>query len=228
MSKRAGAVAVTDYQKQGFLPEAIINYLMLLGWSPGNNQEICKIETAIKNFSIKKVNKAGAAFSLEKLKWINSEYIKQKTVDELADLLLPFLKEKGYASDDYDRKKLGNIIKLYQARVDTLADFLEWTDFIFTDSVSVSPSDREKHLTSDKRPQFDLLVESLNRVSNFDAGSAEAAFRQTVEKLGIKAGDLVHPVRVALTGKTVGPGLFETMAVLGKDKTVQRLKQTFS
>lgn len=228
MSKRAGAVAVTDYKKQGFLSEGIVNYLMLLGWSPGPNQEVVKLDTAIKNFSIKKINKAGAAFSMEKLKWINSQYIKQKSPAELADLLEPFLKEKGYISDGYDRKNLEDLIKLYQGRMDTLTDFLEWTDYIFIDQINVLPEDKEKHLTADKRPQFELLGQRLNKLVDYNAVSAERTFRETVEELGIKAGDLVHPVRVALTGKTVGPGLFETMAVLGKEKTVQRLQKTFS
>lgn len=227
MSKRAGAVAVTDYKKQGFLSEGIVNYLMLLGWSPGNNQEVVRLETAIKNFSIKKVNKAGAAFSMEKLKWVNSQYIKQKDTDELVELIVPMLKDKGYISDDYDREKLKGLVKLYQGRMDTLTDFLDWTDYIFIDQVNVSIEDKEKHLTVDKRPQFELLGKRLGTLDDYNAVSAEKIFRETVEELGIKAGDLVHPVRVALTGKTVGPGLFETMAVLGKEKTVQRLQQTF-
>jgi glutamyl-tRNA synthetase len=165
---------------------------------------------------------------MDKLKWVNSQYIKQKSPQELLELLLPFLKEKGYVGNDYDQEKLEAILKLYQGRADTLLDFIDWTEYIFVDKISISAEDREKHLTPDKRQQFELLKKHLDALKNFDAILAEKTFRATVEELGIKAGDLVHPVRVALTGKTVGPGLFETMAVLGKEKTVQRLSQTFS
>ncbi len=228
MSKRAGAVAVSDYQKQGFLPEAIVNYLMLLGWSPGNNQEKVKVEAAIKNFSIKKVNKAGAAFSMDKLTWLNTQYIKEMPLNDLTGALLPFLKEKGFIADNFDRQRLENIVKLYQPRLSTLVDFLDWTDYLFLDKVTISAEDKKKYLTTDKKEWFHLLGEKLSGLSDYGVATAEEVFRAVVAQLGIKAGDLVHPVRVALTGKSVGPGLFETMAVLGKEKTIQRLQESFN
>lgn len=228
MSKRAGAVAVSDYQKQGFLPEAIVNYLMLLGWSPGNNQEKVKIDAAIKNFSIKKVNKAGAAFSMDKLTWLNTQYIKEMPLKDLTGALLPFLKEKGFIDDNFDRQRLENIVKLYQPRLSTLVDFLDWTDYLFLDKVAISAEDKEKYLTADKKEWFSLLGEKLLGISEYGVTTAEEVFRAVVAQLGIKAGDLVHPVRVALTGKSIGPGLFETMAVLGKEKTIQRLRESFN
>ena len=228
MSKRAGAVAVSDYQKQGFLPEAIVNYLMLLGWSPGNNQEKVKVEAAIKNFSIKKVNKAGAAFSMDKLTWLNTQYIKEMPLNDLTGALLPFLKEKGFIADNFDRQRLENIVKLYQPRLSTLVDFLDWTDYLFLVKVTISAEDKKKYLTTDKKEWFHLLGEKLSGLSDYGVATAEEVFRAVVAQLGIKAGDLVHPVRVALTGKSVGPGLFETMAVLGKEKTIQRLQESFN
>lgn len=228
MSKRAGAVAVSDYQKQGFLPEAIVNYLMLLGWSPGNNQEKVKIDAAIKNFSIKKVNKAGAAFSMDKLTWLNTQYIKEMPLKDLTGALLPFSKEKGFIDDNFDRQRLENIVKLYQPRLSTLVDFLDWTDYLFLDKVTISAEDKEKYLTADKKEWFSLLGENLRGLSDYGVATAEEVFRAVVAQLGIKAGDLVHPVRVALTGKSIGPGLFETMAVLGKEKTIRRLRESFN
>ena len=226
MSKRAGAVAVSDYQGQGFLPEGIVNYLMLLGWSPGNNQEKVNFDAAVKKFSIKKVNKAGAAFSMDKLKWLNTQYIKEMPVGKLTDLLLPFLKQKGYG-DNVERTWLEDVVKLYQPRMSTLLDFMDWADYLFEANIKATDEDRVKHLTSDKKEGFRLLAEGLAAVSSFDHKATEEVFRGVVAKLGIPAGDLVHPVRIALTGKTIGPGLFETMAVLGKDKTVRRLQEAF-
>lgn len=226
MSKRAGAVAVSDYQRQGFLPQGIVNYLMLLGWSPGNNQEKVALDAAVKKFSIKKVNKAGAAFSMDKLMWLNTQYIKEMPVGKAIDLLLPFLKEKGYG-EQFDRAWLENVVKLYQPRMSTLLDLMDWADYLFEANVKISEEDKVKHLGSDKKEGFKLLAEGLASLSSFDHHSTEEAFRAVVAKLDMKAGDLVHPVRVALTGKTIGPGLFETMTVLGQERTVQRLKQVF-
>lgn len=224
MSKRAGAVAVTEYRREGYLSEAVVNYLMLLGWSPGNNQEKVSLESAVKNFSIKKINKAGAVFSIDKLKWLNSQYIKEMDTGKLTQLLVPFIKEKYQDKPLSDGIILGNVVNLFKGRMSTLKDFLEWTDFIFTDTVNFEQDAKEKYLSADKSKEFFLLVDALQEVKDFNLKTTEEAFRGAVEKLGIKAGDLVHPVRVALTGRAVGPGLFETMTVIGKSKTIARLK----
>lgn len=228
MSKRAGAVAVSDYRKDGFLPQAIVNYLMLLGWSPGNNQEVVSFESALKKFSIKKINKTGAVFSLEKLRWINSQYLKQMDSQQLVELLIPLLKEKGYIRGEFDRQWLKIIVDLFKGRMTTLLDFLDWTDFLFADQVVFVEEARKEHLALDRSKEFDLLSNRLAKLENFDTASAEKAFREVVAELGIQSSDLVHPVRVALTGKAVGPGLFETMAVLGKEKTIQRLRNAYA
>ncbi len=227
MSKRHGAVAVSDYKKEGFLPEAIVNYLMLLGWSPGNNQEVVPVQTAIKSFSIKKINKAAAAFSMDKLEWINSQYIKKTDNEKLVDLVIPFLKEKGYITDGYDRKKLLEIVQLYKGRLSTLTDLLDWADFVFVDQLNIDPKAKEEHLSTDKKREFELLKGKLSTINSFGAKEAEQAFKDSAAELGVQSSDLVHPLRVALTGKAVGPSLFETMAVLGKEKTLKRLDEAF-
>jgi len=226
MSKRAGATAVTEYRTQGFLPQAIVNYLMLLGWSPGNNQEKVSMASALKTFSIKKINKAGAAFSLEKLQWLNSQYIKEMDTSQLADALRPLVGAQ-YPQARIGRKDLERMAQLYKGRMNTLLDFLDWTDFIFSDQVRFDDEVKGKHLSRDMRKEFNLLAERLGAISDFNAKTAEEAFRGVVSQLGIGAGVLVHPVRVALTGKAVGPGLFDTMVVLGREKTLRRLKEAF-
>lgn len=228
LSKRTGAVAVSDYRQEGFLPEAIVNYLMLLGWSPGGNQEKIDLHSAVKKFSIKKVNKTAAIFSMDKLKWLNSQYIKEMPAGQLTDLILPFLKEKGYTGEELDRPRLEKIVDLFKIRMSTLVDFLDWADFVFVDKLTISQEIRDQHLSHDRSREFQLLSERVKALNTFDTASLEKAFRDLVAELGLKASDLVHPVRVALTGKAIGPGLFDTMAVLGKEKTVQRLQETFS
>ena len=227
MSKRAGAVAVSEYKTQGFLSEAIVNYLMLLGWSPGNNQEMVKLDAAVKKFSINKINKAGAAFSLDKLKWLNMQYLKQMDTDRLVDLLLPFLKDRGYIEGNFDKKKLHDSVKLYQGRISTLVDFLDWTEYLFVEKVNVDEEARAKYLSRNVSKEFSLLSDRLSHVSEYGPKQVEEVFRNTVAELGIPAGDLVHSIRVALTGKSVGPGLFEMMALLGKERTIKRLRETF-
>ena len=227
LSKRTGAVAVSDYRRQGFLPQALVNYLMLLGWSPGNNQEMVPLATAIKKFSIKNVNKAAAAFSMDKLKWLNGQYIKQMKTEELEGLLIPILKEKGYIHEKFDMQKLKNSVDLFKGRLSTLNDFLDWAEFVFTENYYRDQEARQKHLSQSREKEFRLLSECFAQVEPFNAASTEKAFRRLVDELGIKPADLVHPVRVALTGRAVGPGLFETIALLGKEKTIQRLQGAF-
>ncbi len=226
MSKRAGATAVTEYRAQGYLPQAVVNYLMLLGWSPGNNQEKIAMAAALKNFSIKKINKAGAAFSLEKLQWLNSQYIKEMDTPQLAGLLRPLVAAQ-YPEAQIQERDFEHVVQLYKGRMNTLLDFLDWTGFLFKDKVVFEEGVRDKHLAQNLGKEFHLLADRLNSVGDFNVKSAEEAFRGVVSQLGVEAGHLVHPVRVALTGKAVGPGLFDTMAVLGRERTVRRLKETF-
>ena len=227
MSKRFGATAVTEYRTQGYLSQAIVNYLMLLGWSPGNNQEKVTMASALKTFSIKKINKAGAAFSIEKLQWINSQYIKEMDNAQLVEALRPFVVAK-YPTVQVQEKDFEHMVQLYKGRMNTLLDFLDWTDFIFNDQVHFEEDVKAKHLSQDMRKEFDLLAQRLSGIKDFNVKAAEEAFRGLVAELGIEAGALVHPVRVALTGKAVGPGLFDTMVVLGQERTVRRLKEAFN
>jgi glutamyl-tRNA synthetase len=224
MSKRTGATAVSEYKTLGFLPEAIVNYLMLLGWSPGDNQEKVTLDNAVKRFSIKQVNKAAAAFSMDKLKWLNQQYIKEMPADKLAGLLVPVLRERGWLDDDFDGKKLEDIVKLYKNRMATLTEFLERAAYIFTDDFPVEQEVADEKFSAELRNYFQLLSTRVEQAAKFDVKDAEEIFRGLVAELGISADQLVHPVREVLTGAKVGPGLFETMAALGREKTAQRLR----
>lgn len=226
LSKRFGAVAVSDYRGEGFLPDALVNYLMLLGWSPGN-QEIVELKNACSKFSIKKINKTAAQFHMDKLKWVNSQYIKAKDTKFLTDLLIPFLKEEKYIADNFDRPWLETVVGLYKSRMSTLREFLERTEFLFKDDYRL-PDEARKELAVNRQKEFNELASRLGSSETFDIATAEKIFREVVAEHHLTAADLVHPVRVALTGSAVGPGLFETMAVLGRQKTVERLRQAFT
>ena len=224
LSKRTGAVAVSDYRKQGFLNDALVNYLMLLGWSPKNNQEMFTLSSAVKKFSIKQVNKSAAVFSMDKLRWLNSQYLKNMKVDELSELLWPLLKENNFVKENQTQKDIEHIVKLYKGRLSVLNDFMDWTDFVFLDHIKIDEDIKKQHLSKDLSKEFSALADRLEKLDAFNVSSTETAFRSLVDELNIKASDLVHPVRVVLTGKAVGPGLFDTMVVLGKEKVVKRLR----
>jgi glutamyl-tRNA synthetase len=223
LSKRTGATAISDYRKTGFLPEALVNYLLLLGWSPGGDQELIEIEEAAKRFSIEKANKTAAIFDLEKLNWINSQYIKKADSEKLMDLIVPTLIKKRLLQKDFDRNWLLNLIRLFQGRMNTLADFVEWADFFFLKRIKYEKEAANKFLKQDLSREFNLLSERLMSLSSFDPLIIEQSFRNLVAELKMDTRDLIHPVRVALTGKTIGPGLFEVISLLGKERVKERL-----
>lgn len=226
LSKRFGAVAVTDYRSEGFLPDGLVNYLMLLGWSPGP-QEIITLADSVKKFSIKKVNKTAAQFNMEKLKWTNAQYIKQSSTERITDLLIPVLQAEGYLSASFDRKWLESVVHLFKSRMSTLRDFLERAGFLFVKDFVIPEEARAELSLKKVQKEFLLLAGRLDAAESFDLSSTEKIFRDIVLELNISSGDLVHPTRLALTGHAVGPGLFDTMVALGKERTTARLRKAY-
>ncbi|MGA2775178.1 MAG: glutamate--tRNA ligase [Candidatus Omnitrophota bacterium] len=224
LSKRTGATAISDYRKMGYLAPALVNYLLLLSWSPGKNRELISLKEAVGLFDIKNVNKTAATFNLKKLQWINNQYLKNEDPEKLADELIPQLIEKNYIDkDNFDRNYVVSLVKLFQARLNTLADFPEWADFFFLKEIIIEPEAQKKYLSQNLSKEFTLFLKRLDTLQNFDITAIETEFRSMVAELGIEAKALIHPIRVALTGKTVGPGLFEVIYYLGKERTKQRL-----
>ncbi|MBF0570210.1 MAG: glutamate--tRNA ligase [Candidatus Omnitrophica bacterium] len=226
LSKRFGAVAVSDYRKEGFIPEGLVNYLMLLGWSPGN-QEILPLKNACEKFSIKKVNKTAAQFDMEKLKWVNAQYVKLTPTVKLTDLLVPILKDEGMLGEAFDRVWLEKAGDMFKSRLSTLRDFIERAGFLFEKDFKVPQEMRDGHLAKNMSNEFEVLAGRLGALDAFDLAATEKVFREVVAELGIASGELVHPVRVALSASAVGPGLFDIMVALGKERTVQRLRAAF-
>jgi len=224
LSKRTGATAISDYRKMGYLPEALVNYLLLLSWAPGENREIITRQEAIELFDIKNVNKTAAAFDLKKLDWMNNQYLKNADPQKLFEELMPLLIENDYISEnEADRKYTLELIKLFQPRLAHVNDFVDWADFFFVKEVKMDPAAREKFLSRDLSREFKLFIAGLEGLSDFSVENIEQCFRQLVVKLNIEAKVLIHPLRVALTGKTIGPGLFELIYHLGLERTRNRL-----
>lgn len=224
LSKRTGATAISDYRKMGYLPEALINYLLLLSWAPGGNREIINRNEAIELFDIKNVNKTAATFDLKKLDWMNNQYLKNADPQKLLDELMPLLVEKGFIREnESDREYILGLIRLFQPRLARLNDFIDWADFFFVEEIKIDPLAQEKFLSKDLSNEFKLFIAELEGLSNFSVENIEKSFRDLVAKLNIEAKVLIHPLRVALTGKTIGPGLFELICHLGLERTRRRL-----
>ncbi|WP_164908953.1 glutamate--tRNA ligase [Candidatus Velamenicoccus archaeovorus] len=226
MSKRAGATAISEYRSMGFLSGALVNYLMLLGWSPGNNQEIIALKDAIAKFDIQDANKTAATFDMNKLLWLNSQYIKSCPIEELAELVKPFLKERNLISDNnFDGKYLEDVLQLFKERASTLAELSDAMAFFFVKDVAMDPAAAEKFFAQDLNAAFGALRSRFAQLSDFSPPRIEEDFRRTAAEMGLSTKQLIHPLRVALSGKTVGPGMFEMIATLGRDRTLERIER---
>lgn len=225
LSKRTGATAISDYRALGYLPEALVNYLLLLSWSPGDNREIIDTKEAIGLFDIKQVNKTAAAFDLKKLDWLNNQYIMKADTAALADALVPLLLSKKFISDNFDRNSLISLVKLFQPRLTHIYDFPDQAEYLFLDDITFDETAKAKFLSKDFSREFAFFIERLEKLPDFTVAAIEECFRMLVKDLGLEVKHLIHPVRVALTGRTTGPGLFELIYFLGLERTKDRLKK---
>lgn len=224
LSKRYGATSIREYKEEGYLSEALVNYLLLLGWSPGNNREIISLNEAKEIFDIKNVNKTGAVFSWDKLNWINSEYIRNKDTEELTLLTQDYLEKHNCLPPAVKKDYLKKVVGLFKERISKLSDLIDWIKFCFYDNFEYN-DDAKDILNTNLSKEITFLIEKLKQIGNFNKEEIEKEFRAVAQELGLKAKVLVHPTRVALTGKKIGPGLFETMEVLGKEKVIERLEK---
>ena len=225
MSKRHGATSIREYLEQGFLPDAIVNYLSLLGWSPGNNEEILSREELVKKFDLHRVLKTGAVFGNDKLEWVNGQYVRKLSVPALTDLLLPYLEKKGYTPETRDRVWLERLVALHQERIFRLTQFAELAQFFFEDKVEYNDAAREEFLKDPRlKDAFLKYAETLEGLTSFDTKTVEEASRALMKALGLSGKEFIHPCRVAVTGRTVSPGFFDTVSLLGKKTAVGRLR----
>ncbi|MFZ3123435.1 MAG: glutamate--tRNA ligase [Thermodesulfovibrionales bacterium] len=224
LSKRHGATSVMAYKDMGYLPDALVNYLVRLGWSYGD-QEIFTREELIKYFSFENVGKSSAVFNPEKLLWLNSQYIIKSNPEELADMVMPFLENAGIIQkgQNIDRQWLSKAIKTLQERAKTLVELASSLRYYIAEDVEYNEKAKANFLNEKSRALLSELKDSLTPLSDFSASSLETIFKAIVEKHGIKLGNLAQPVRVAITGGTESPGIFEVLEVLGKEKTIKRL-----
>lgn len=223
LSKRHGAVSVKAYRDMGYLPEAMVNYLARLGWSHGD-QEIFSRQELIEKFTLKNVGKSPAIFNPEKLLWVNSHYIKNKPSDELARLLIPFYRDRGFEVEPDER--FIKIVENLKQRSKTLTEFVDQSVYFFTDDFSYNEKDSEKFLTSDNTDVLQNVHDRLERIEQFEHDNIHDAFKDVMDETGLKLGKIAQPVRVALTGGTSSPGIFDVVEILGKERTLSRLEKS--
>jgi glutamyl-tRNA synthetase len=227
LSKRHGAHSVLEYRDQGYLPDALVNFLALLGWSLDDHTDIMSRQMLIDNFSVERLIPNPAVFNAEKLLWMNGVYIREMPNAELADAVLPFLER--HLGHPADRGLLERIIPIVKERIKLLGDIVEMADFFFSDGPLEYDTETllGKKYAGDNTGARDALgrvIAAAEDVSDWTHAALEGAIRPLAEELGVKAGDLFGVIRVAVTGRTAAPPLFETMEVLGREKTLERLK----
>jgi len=227
LSKRHGATSVMEYARQGYLPEAMVNFLALLGWSPGDDREILSRDELVAAFSLERINGGNAVFNPEKLEWMNAQYIARLSPAELAVRLKPAFEAAGVWDDSYvgDRHAwFFAVLEQLKPRAKRLSDFVELGNFFFRETVQYDHAAVGTHL---RAPGMDEHLAALGAafaaLPTFDPASLEDALRVCADARGVKTATLIHAVRVAVTGKTVGPGLFDTLALVGRERVRERL-----
>ncbi len=231
LSKRHGATSVEEFYSEGYLPEALINYMALLGWSPGagGEEEIFSLAEMVNRFDLNKVTKTAAVYDVTKLSWMNSHYIREYDLDKLTGAAIPFFEQQGLIEsplNNNDYEYLKQVIATVRERAKTLVEMAEISSYFYRDQFDYEQKGVNKHFAKENAAEHvRRAAEELEKLEPYDKESIEALYRSLSEDLGISTGRLIHPTRLSITGRTAGPGLFDIMALLGRKRTVERLKK---
>ena len=247
MSKRDEGARVAIYMEQGYAPEAVRNYLCLLGWSPKDNREKIDIEEVVKLFELDKINRRNAAFDRDKCFWLNGQYIAQMSLDRFVELAKPFLQRAGIIApvgrDSVEPTKsidgsaerrpteigetyLRNVLAIVKEKIKLLSELPEWTSYFFTGDYEFDSVAMEKVFGKpEAAARLSALREEFRKIDNWNAGPIESTLKALAQKLDCKTGDLVHPARVAVSGRSVGPSLYHMLEVMGKERVLARFER---
>jgi len=227
LSKRRTATTVGEYAEQGYLKEAVVNFLALLGWSPGDEREIFTLDELVDTFSVEGLSSRDTVFDEKKLLWLNGEHIRRKTPAELLPAAVAEWTEAGYLPEDatdVDRQTLLQIVELLQPRVEKLDDF-RLTDYFFKDPDTYDDAALKKHWKTDTVERMTALIGRLEKLEGFSERDVEGAVRTIAGESGLSASKFIHPTRLMLCGVGHGPGLFELMEVLGRETSLRRMRR---
>ncbi len=219
LSKRHGATSVTAYRDMGYLPEAVVNYLVRLGWSHGD-QEIFTREELVRFFDFKHVGATAGVFNPEKMVWVNHEWLKKLSDEELARRALPYFQAAGLpAADD---AKLRHVCAVARERASTFGEYVQQFRYFYA-PVQLDPKAKDKFLTQDTKPILEAIRTGIAALGGLETEAIEKLFHGEAEKRGLGLGKVAQPVRVALTGGTASPGMYDVVQILGKEETLKRL-----
>jgi glutamyl-tRNA synthetase len=231
LSKRHGATDVNLYRAEGFLPEAFRNFLALLGWSPGGDEEFLRTSQLLEKFSLEGVSRTNAVFDRPKLEWFNTQYLQKLPIEELLPEVQAQLKKSGLWKEEWSagagQEWFKRTVDLLRPRIRLLPDFASWSRAFFSDEFVRDPAAKEKFWKEPAKIK-ELLIktaEALAAVSDWSHDPCDHATRAVAEAAGVKAGLLINAIRVAIVGQAVAPPLFDTMVVLGKERVVRRLRE---
>jgi glutamyl-tRNA synthetase len=222
MSKRDEGASFGTYPEEGYAPEALRNYLCLLGWSPKDNREILDMQEILSLFDLPQINRRSASFDKDKCFWMNGQYLLHMDLGRYAELARPFLDKAGFDCEDWNY--LEKVLTIVKPKVKMLHDLPQWVCCFFTDDFPFEEAAVAKSLrVAGAGDRLKALAESFATSEPWNAATIEVRLKETAATLGVKIGELIHPARVAVSGRSVGPGLYEMFEVLGRDKTVKRL-----
>lgn len=228
LSKRQGDVSVEDFRNKGYLPEGLVNYLALVGWTPEDNREILSMEELIEEFSFDRVSKTGGIFDIDKLNWVNGHYIRSYDLDKITDIAIPFLKEAGFIDDNFIKEKyewLKILVKTVREGLSNVSEIVDKVDIFFNDKVELEDAEAFEVLNWEETSTvLNVFKEEINNVDEIDQEFAKTVMKKVQKSTGVKGKKLYMPVRVALSGKVHGPELVSIIYLLGKQNILNRIE----
>jgi len=225
MSKRDTGASLTSYLDEGFLPEAVDNYLCLLGWSPKDNLEKMPLAEVIERFDLPQILRHNAKFDFEKLVWLQGEYCRELSADRFYELAVHAFAKAGVDTNQLDVHYVKAALDTCRGKIKTFSELPAYAGFYFTDAIEYDAESAKKDFVPENKPRLEKLRDAFAHAPAFNAESLEAALKETARTLGVKAGVLVHPCRLAVTGKTSGPSLYHLLQVLGKERVLARIEK---
>jgi glutamyl-tRNA synthetase len=228
MSKRDQGASVDYYMNRGFLPEAVRNYLCLLGWSPKDNREKIPIDEIVKIFDLNKVVRSHATFDPDKLHWLNGEYARELSDDRFQALSREALRVAGVKLDSFSDEYISAALETCKGKINVFDELPAYCGFYFADEIDYTPEGVAKNLTSENKTRLQVLRDAFARTENFSAPEIETVLKTTAKTLGVKVGVIVHPTRFAVTGSNAGPSLYHLLEVLGKERVLARIDQALA
>jgi len=225
MSKRDTGASLASYVEEGFLPEAVVNYLCLLGWSPKDNREKLPVNEVIERFDLPQILRHNARFDMAKLQWLNGEHLRELPPEKFQAAAVHALARAGVNTGHWPLPYVKAALNTCLGKVKLFSELPAYAGFYFRDEISYEPAAAQKSFVPENKPRLEKLCDALGRLATFDAASIEATLKATATELGVKVGVLIHPTRLACTGNPNGPSLYHLLEVLGKEKVMQRLER---